>query len=217
MGPTAKSGKMLIIGLLGGIGSGKSTVADMFRELGAVNIDADRIGHQILLQADVKASARQRWGEDVFDARGELDRRKLAGRVFADPDDRTAGGARELQFLKSLTHPLIGKEIERQVREFQELDKPLVVFDAPLLLEANWDPIVDQTVFVDAPRPIRLARVLHRGWTESEFDAREAAQLGVEEKRLRADWIVDNAGSLDATLDQVREIWQNFSNREFRR
>lgn len=198
---------MKTLGLIGGIGSGKSTVAKMFVDLGASVIDADAIGHQVLLTDDVKTVARRRWGDQVFDETGELDRRSLALIVFAGSPE----SEKELDFLKSLTHPLIGREIERRVRQWEVFGTAILVLDIPLLLEAKWDAHVDKVLFVDAPREVRLRRAMQRGWTEAEFTAREATQWPLDRKRARADFIVQNDDFLDSTLDQIRNIWHNLT------
>ena len=194
---------MTTLALIGGIGSGKSTVAEMFCQLGALRIDADDIGHDVLLRADVQAEIRRRWGEKAFDATGRPDRRKIAAIVFG-PSERSS---QELVFLQSITHPRIADEVRKQLRQFSSSRQQHILFDAPLLLEAGWERLVDRIVFVDAPRPVRLRRVLERGWTESEWDAREKAQLDLEIKRRHADFFVDNSGSPAKTLEHVRAIW----------
>ena len=190
---------MQTLGLIGGIGSGKSLVASLFAQLGAGVIGADAIGHRVLGLPAVKETLRQRWGNGVFQPNDEIDRKAVAALVFVP----TESGRRELEFLTALTHPLIHNAIEE---ELKLAETPLAVLDAALLLETDWKTNVDRVVFVDAPRNIRLQRVLNRGWTESQFDAREAAQLSVELKKAKADWIIDNSGSIEETFDQVKTI-----------
>lgn len=196
---------MKTLGIVGGIGSGKSTVAGVFEKLGAALINADEIGHQVLQQDEIKQAAALRWGTSVFDSQGELDRPKLAAIVFTE----TEAGKIELEFLQSLTHPSIGNEIDHRIEQFCQSGKRVAVLDIPLLFETNWSCSVDKVLFVDAPRPVRLERVLKRGWTETEFNRREAAQLPLEEKRNRADWVLKNYGNSDQMLDQVVRIWEN--------
>lgn len=191
---------MKLIGIIGGIGSGKSTVSAMFRQLGAAIIDADTIGHQMLLLPAVKESARERWGAAIFDAGGEIDRRKLATIVFADE--------KELAYLKSLTHPLIAEEVHRQHDELERKGVPLCLLDAPLLLESNWDHFVDLIIFVSAPAEERWARIRSRGWSEVEWQQREAAQFSVEEKSRRADIVLDNSGSTEHLRKQIETLFQ---------
>jgi dephospho-CoA kinase len=196
---------MLILGLVGGIGSGKSTVAEMFCQLGAKRIDADQIGHEILQRPDIQIAARNRWGNSIFDANTKLNRKALAQIVF-NPSET---GREELRFLNFLVHPLITQKIEDQICQWSESGCCCLVLDAPLLLENHWERKIDYLIFVDVPRSARIARTQRRGWTSAELDARESAQLNVDEKRRRADWIINNSGNLDETLDHVKKIWQN--------
>ncbi len=196
---------MRVIGLLGGVASGKSAVARLLTEAGAGVLDADRAGHEALHLEAVEEAARSRWGESVFDTDGRLDRSRLAEIVFAPPPN----GPPERQFLERLTHPEIGKIIGRQADALTERSCPVAVLDAPLLLEAGWDRLCSKLVFVDAPRDLRLARALRRGWTSADFEAREQAQLPVEAKRARADLIIENAGKLEETRRQVTRLWQS--------
>ena len=192
---------MKIIGIIGGIGSGKSTAAEQFRQLGAAVIDADDIGHQVLLLPDVKEAVRQRWGQTVFDSDGEIDRRALAAVVFTDE--------KELAYLKSLTHPLIAEEVHRQQEEHKQNDVPFCLLDAPLLLESGWDHLVDQIIFVSAPAEVRWNRVKNRGWTETEWKQRESAQFSVEEKSRRADVVLDNSGDAEHLRTQIETLVRN--------
>ncbi|MDR0338422.1 MAG: dephospho-CoA kinase [Planctomycetaceae bacterium] len=196
---------MLILGLVGGIGSGKSMVAEMFCRLGAERIDADKIGHEVLQQPNVQTVARNRWGNAVFNPNGQLNRQELARIVF-DPSET---GCEELQFLNFLVHPQITQKIDDQIRQLSESECRYVILDAPLLLEHHWDRRVNHLIFVDVPRSTRIARTQKRGWTSTELDAREKTQLNLDEKRRKANWIIDNSGNLDETLDQVKKIWQN--------
>ena len=196
---------MKILGLLGGVASGKSLVARQLAELGAVVLDADRAGHEALRLPRVEAAARQRWGDAVFGPDGHIDRSRLAKIVFAPPPD----GPRERKFLESLTHPEIGRRLAAEAEaEAKKTDCPLVVLDAALILEAGWDKLCDCFAFVDVPREVRLARALQRGWTEGDFAAREAAQESLDSKRARADVIIDNSGSAEHTQAQVQRLWQ---------
>lgn len=196
---------MKIIGLIGGIGSGKSMVAEMFRRCGAAVLDADRVGHELLRRGDVLETLRRRWGDAVVTETGEPDRGEIARIVFRD----TAEGRAELEFLNTLMHPLIGQEIETLLRRLRQNGEQLVVVDAPLLLEAGWSDQVDQIVFVDAPRELRWRRVSRRGWTEAQFEAREAVQWPVERKREAADVVIDNSENPEKTLDRIKLFCKN--------
>ena len=180
---------MKLFGIIGGIGSGKSTAAELFRQSGAAVIDADNIGHQVLLLPDVKNAVLKRWGSAVFGEDGEIDRRALAAVVFADE--------KELAHLKSLTHPLIAEEVHRQQEQHAQNGVQLCLLDAPLLFEAGWEHLVNQVIFVEAPAEVRWERVKSRGWSETEWQQRETAQLPVEEKKRRADFVLDNSRDTD--------------------
>lgn len=194
---------MKTLGLLGGVASGKSLVSRQLADLGAVVLDADRAGHEALLLPRIEEAARQHWGDAVFGPDGHIDRSRLARIVFAPPPD----GPRERKFLEELTHPEIGRRLAAQV-EALKASPPMAVLDAALILEAGWDKLCDCYAFVDAPQEVRLARALHRGWTEGDFAAREAAQESLHSKRARADLHIDNSGSVEHTQGQVQRLWQ---------
>ncbi len=197
---------MLVIGIAGGVASGKSLIAEQLRQLGAEVLDADSIAHEVLLEDEVKKSVRRRWGESVFNTDGSINRSAVAKIVFA----ASADGPEQLAFLESITHPRIGERLRHRVAELAAGDKvPALVLDAAVMFKAGWDRICDNIVFVDAPRAARLARALNRGWTEEQFAAREAAQESLDEKRRRANWVIDNSGSPEQTLAQVRQFWDS--------
>jgi dephospho-CoA kinase len=198
---------MKTIGLVGGVASGKSLVAKQFVELGAGLLDADRAGHEVLADdPDVCTAFVARWGPSILAADGSIDRTAVAARVFGDSDQATA----ERDFLESVLHPRIQVRLDAQRREFAAAGHPAVVLDAPLLLEANWDPQCDVVVMVDADRDTRLARSHLRGWSDAEFARREAAQWPVEKKRAAAHAIIANDGSIDELRAAVRAVWDKF-------
>ncbi|HEY4760900.1 MAG TPA: dephospho-CoA kinase, partial [Thermoguttaceae bacterium] len=158
---------MKIIGLLGGIASGKSMVAGQFARCGAKVLDADQIGHEVLRRPEIEAAVRERWGDKVFDADGRIDRRRLAQIVFGPLPD----GPRERKCLEELTHPVIISVIKQELRTFAESGEKAVVLDAALLEEAGLDRLCDQLIYVDAPPTVRLQRALARGWREEDFAA----------------------------------------------
>ena len=186
-----------VIGVIGGIGSGKSRVAAEFARRGAVIIAGDLLGHEALLQPDVKEQVVNRWGEGVFDDRGEVDRRKMARIVFAD--------RAELRALEGMIFPWIERGIVQGIREAQwDPEVALVVLDAAVLLEAGWNSYCDRIVYVHATRAQRLARTAaQRGWTAKQVDARAAAQATLTDKVSRADDVIDNSRSPAETARQV--------------
>ena len=194
---------MRVIGLVGGVASGKSLVAQQLVELGAGWLDADRAGHEVLELDEVKQAIRERWGDEVVGPDGRLLRPAIGRRVFGD----TPQAAADRGFLERLTHPRIGELLGRQAAALEAAGKQALVLDAPLLMEAGWDEFCDKTVFVEAPLEVRLKRARERGWSDAEFAAREAAQKSLDVKRRRADVTVDNSGSPESTREQVERIW----------
>jgi len=196
---------MHIIGILGGVASGKSLVARQLAELGAGVLDADGAGHEVLRLPKVETAARERWGPAVFDAEGHVDRARLAKIVFADSPE----GPKEREYLERLTHREIAGLLEQQAKILAASGTPVAVLDAPLLLEAGWDKLCRTLIFVDAPRPVRLARAKSRGWTGEDFAAREGVQESLDSKRSRADVEVDNSGSPERTQAQIERFWRS--------
>jgi len=185
-----------ILGLLGGIGSGKSAVARLLGERGGLAINADAIAHEALRDPVVKAKVVERFGQGVLGAGGEIDRRELAVPVF-----RSDAARRELE---ALVHPWVKDRVLEMTAGAQ--DDPavkFVVLDAPVMLEAGWNDVCDHLLYIQVPRDVQLARLAPRGWTAEQLVARERTQLPAFEKARRADAIVDNGESLDATARQL--------------
>jgi dephospho-CoA kinase len=196
---------MILIGILGGVASGKSAVSNRLRALGAEVLDADRVGHAVLREAEVKRAIHHRWGGRVFDVAGEIDRPAVAQIVFAaTPESKT-----ELTFLEQLTHPRIGQRLQAQLAELNREGARAAVLDAPVMLKAGWDRMCQRIIFVDTPRCLRLARARQRGWTEADFEAREAAQEPLEIKRSRADVVIDNSLTWEDLHAQVDGFWRS--------
>ena len=195
---------MKTIGLLGGIASGKSLVAEQFCKLGAGLLDGDRAGHEVLRLPEVKELVRARWGPAVFTAGGEVDRPAL-GRIVFVP---TSEGRRELEHLEKITHPRIGERLRQQAAELAAEGRAVAVLDAPVMLKAGWDAFCDHIVFIEAPQETRRARALARGWRQEDIAARESVQEPLEVKRQRADFVIDNSGSREQTLAEVERLWR---------
>ena len=197
---------MKIIGILGGVASGKSQVAEQFRLLGAKVLDADQVGHEVLREPEVIQAVRERWGDTVLTENGQVDRSKVAKIVFAAPPT----GPQELAFLEQLTHPRIGNRLQAEfVRMRQSRDIEAVILDAPVMLKSGWDRYCHYILFIDVPRNLRLERARKRGWSDANFAAREAAQESLEVKRAAASHVIDNSGSIDETRQQVKSFWQS--------
>lgn len=193
---------MIVIGITGAVACGKSTVAEIFERFGALRIDADRLGHEVLADPEVKAAIRARWGDDVFTADGAVDRRRLAEYVFSPPPE----GVAHREYLQSLSHPRIAALLEQRISEAEKDGCALAVVDAALLFEAGWHRRCHRVIVVDAPEAVRRARAVGRGWSVEQFEARQAAQFSPKEKIDRADFVIDNSGDLSAAERQVREL-----------
>jgi dephospho-CoA kinase len=195
----------LVLGLVGGIGAGKSQVAEAFARRGARVISGDALAHAALRQPAIKELVVRRWGKRLLDDKGEIQRRLLADVVFADASERRA--------LEAIVHPWIKERIRAEVEAARaDAMVRLIVLDAAVMLEAGWHDVCDQLVFIEAPREVRLRRVAEqRGWTVQEVEAREAAQLPLTAKAAHADHTLDNSTSLERLDHQVADLvrlWQ---------
>jgi dephospho-CoA kinase len=185
--------KRLVVGLAGGVGSGKSTVAAIFIKQGARGIDADALGHRVLDLPAVRAGLVRDWGEEIL-RDGRVDRAALARLAFRS--------RKSVARLNRRVHPEILKEIRRRI----EKARGWVVLDAALLYETGADALCDRVVFVSAPRAIRVRRVRSRGWGPGELRRRERFQFPVVYKKKKADYVIDNAGPTSRTVEQTRKI-----------
>jgi dephospho-CoA kinase len=192
--------KKLVLGLIGGIGSGKSRVAEEFARRGAKVIAADAFGHEALRQPDILAQIAQRWGPRVLDERGQVNRRAVAEIVFVDAGERRA--------LEALVFPWIERRINEEIAAAQaDPGVFLVVLDAAIMVETGWHERCDRLVYVHAPRAERLRRVAQqRNWSAKEVAERARAQLPLTEKVRRADFVVDNSGPPAYMTQQVHTL-----------
>jgi dephospho-CoA kinase len=197
---------MRIIGLTGGIGSGKSTVSEMLRELGAMVVDADE-GARVVVQPGQPALAdiRERFGDGVFAADGSLDREKLADVVFNDEQAR--------EDLNAITHPRVRAWMAEQMQAASEAGAPAVVLDIPLLFESGLTAGLDEIVVVWAPVEKQFRRAVARGLRGDDARARIKAQMPIDEKRSQATVVIDNSGSKEQTRRQVEEFWKGSGSR----
>ncbi len=192
-----------IIGLSGGIASGKSTVADVLEELGCFVSDSDLLAHEVLLEPAVVAEVTARWGEGVLDGGGAVSRSVVAQRIFADAEERL--------WLEGLVHPRVNDRRRRAISAvIESRDVPACVIDAPLLFEAGVDRECTTTIFVDAPRALRLDRAMSgRGWDEAEFERRERAQLDLAEKASRSEHVIVNDSDPKALRSRTGEVFRS--------
>ena len=195
-----------VIGLTGGMGSGKSTVSAMLAELGARVVDADKIGHFVYrpgsegFQAVVEA-----FGLGVVAGDGTIDRARLGAIVFADPEARAR--------LNAIVHPLIGAELAARIGAAREdgYEGPVVV-EAAILIEAGWRAIVDQLWVVSVKRETAIARVVgSRNMSRADVERRIDTQLSDAERRRQADVVIENDGDVDALREQVEAAWRRVS------
>jgi dephospho-CoA kinase len=190
-----------VIGLIGGIGSGKSFVAQIFAELGCAVVDADKVGHELLQKPEIIERLTQRFGRDILDADGHIDRAALGEKAFKDKS--------ALDELNSIIHSDLRKELERRIALLLAKRPRPVVLDAALLLETDWHQLCDVLVFVESDLANRLTRVAgQRGWSEAELNRRENLQKPLDMKRAKSDYIVVNNSSVSHLHQQVRLLYQ---------
>ncbi len=194
---------MKTLGLTGGIGSGKSTVLQMFVELGAEGIDADQVAREVVVPGQPAwRDIVETFGREFLKADGTLDRPRLAALIFSDPTART--------WLNAITHPRIRARMAEEVASRASRDGVLVL-DIPLLFESGRESAVDAVVVVWVDRATQTQRLVERnGLSQAEARRRIGAQLSLDVKRERAGFVIDNTGTLEATRERVAEIYQQF-------
>jgi dephospho-CoA kinase len=192
---------MLLVGLTGNIGSGKSAVAQLLSERGATIIDADVLARRAVeVGTPAYKAIAERWGTSILSSDGAIDRAALRRIVFSDPV--------QLEQLNAYVHPEVERMREALVEQARERGDRLVVCDVPLLFERRLTDSFDRIVLVDAPRPVRLERLVReRGLRETEAMDMIVAQMPAELKRARADHIIDNDGTLTQLDQRVTEVW----------
>ena len=195
---------MNIIGLTGGIASGKSTVSSFFRQKGAAVLDADQIARELSEPGgELHAEYVRHFGAEVLQNDGTLDRRRIGQIVFSDPQQK--------QWLDTVSHPAIRGELLRKLEQKRNEKQRLILLDIPLLFESGWDKMADKTCLVYVNETIQLQRLMKRnGYTRREAQDRIAAQMPLEEKKKRADYLIDNNGSLTDTIRQAEALWREW-------
>jgi dephospho-CoA kinase len=191
-----------VIGLTGGIGSGKSTVSRFLAELGARVVDADKIGHQSYQPGtDSWRDLVQTFGRDILAQNETIDRQKLAAIVFSQPE--------ELKIFNAIVHPRMYKIAEKQIEEFRRQGVKVIVLDAPILFETNWTPLVDEVWVVVADEPHVIGRATARsGLNAEQIKSRIRAQMSNEDRIKRADAVIYNNGTAEELREKVNELWQ---------
>ncbi|MBM3941433.1 MAG: dephospho-CoA kinase [SAR202 cluster bacterium] len=194
---------MLVIGLTGGIGTGKSQVAQLLGRLGAVVISADQVGHEAYRpNSKIWREVVAAFGKDILQPSGEIDRKKLGAVVFSDP--------KRLEQLNRIMHPRMAQMVADRIQALREKGAAVVVVEAALLFEAGWNSLVDEVWVTDSPEGVIVSRLQSRnGLSEAEARKRIASQMNREEKIAQADVVVDNSRNLDALERTVQELWQN--------
>lgn len=195
--PGLSDSRPIVLGLVGGIGAGKSAVAKELESRGAVILDSDSRAKAVLETPDAREALASWWGPEVL-RDGKVDRKRVADIVFSDPAQRRR--------LEAFVHPKLREGRRLEIEAAAARGVRWIVIDAPLLLEAGVDQECDAVVFVDATRPQRLARVKSRGWDEAELDRREAAQMPLTEKQSRSSYVVKNDGNLADLRENVSNL-----------
>ncbi len=196
---------MRVIGLTGGIGTGKSLVAHMLGELGAEVIDADRIGHEAYTpHTPVWKEVVEAFGEEILQPSGEIDRKRLGSIVFSDP--------KELARLNSIMHPRMAEMIHERVKELEGKGAETVVVEAAVLVEAGWDklPWVDEVWVTRSDEEQVVERIKERNnLPDEEIRKRIGSQLPFQERSRNAQVVVDNSGAIDDLKEAVESIWES--------
>jgi dephospho-CoA kinase len=198
---TGRSGT-LILGLTGNIASGKSTVAKELKNRGAQLVDADLLAREVVQPGSpTLAAIAAEFGQEMLTGEGELNREQLGALIFADEGARLK--------LNALIHPAIAALARERLQAACCSAAPLLVYEAPLLYEVGAESHVDKVLFVRIEPQVQLKRLMARnGLTELEARQRMEAQMGQQEKAARADYVIDNSGSLEQTLAQLDQLWR---------
>lgn len=190
------------IGLTGGIATGKSTVARMLVDRGALLVDADQVAREVVLPGEPALEAiASAFGQAVLHEDGTLNRQALGGIVFQDKASLTK--------LEGITHPAIRQRMQERIRQYaSDYPEKLVVADIPLLFETGQEGLYDGVMVVYVPAGLQLKRLMERnGLPEDEASRRIGLQMDIEEKKLRATWVIDNSGTLEGTKLQIDRFW----------
>lgn len=193
--------KKSIIGILGGIGSGKSTVATEFAKLGCKVIDADKIAHKLLETPAIKEKIIASFGQSILDSAGKIDRSKLADTVFANGD--------KLSLLNGIVHPPVLERVEELIKQYNRQNQlKAIVLDMPLLVETGWVKRCDTVIFVDCKRQLRVKRMEKTGtFDKKQLEIRENFQISLDNKASMADNVIDNNSGFSSLARQISDVF----------
>ncbi len=194
---------MFVIGLIGGIGSGKSSVSSILNSLGVDVIDADKVGHEAYTpNSEGWRKVISAFGKDIVGPENEIDRKKLGSIVFSDPS--------EMEKLNKLMHPIIHDLVEEKIQNLADQGINVVVLEAAILIEANWQDLTDEIWLAKANREVVIERVqLRNNFSREEIIKRIESQMSNNDREKHADIVIDNDGTIEQLEETVKTLWQS--------
>ncbi|MCH2523072.1 MAG: dephospho-CoA kinase [Dehalococcoidia bacterium] len=194
---------MFVIGLIGGIGSGKSSVSAILHSLGVEIIDADKVGHEAYTpNSEGWKKVISVFGQDIVGPENEIDRKKLGGIVFSDPS--------EMEKLNKLMHPIIHNLVEEKIKLLSHQGVKVVVLEAAILIEANWQDLTDEIWLAKSNQEVVIERVqLRNNFTREEIIKRIQSQMSNDEREKHSDIVIDNNGTIEQLEEKVKTLWQS--------
>ncbi|MBA67167.1 MAG: dephospho-CoA kinase [Chloroflexi bacterium] len=198
---------MFVIGLIGGIGSGKSSVSAILNSLGVEVIDADKVGHEAYTpNSEGWRKVISVFGQDIVGSENEIDRKKLGGIVFSDPS--------EMEKLNKLMHPIIHNLVEEKIKLLSNQGVKVVVLEAAILIEANWQDLTDEIWLAKSNQEVVIERVqLRNNFTREEIIKRIQSQMSNDEREKHSDIVIDNNGTIEQLEEKIKTLWQSRVNR----
>ena len=194
---------MFVIGLIGGIGSGKSSVSEILKSLGVDVIDADKVGHEAYTpDSEGWRKVISVFGQDIVGPDKQIDRKKLGSIVFSDPN--------EMDKLNKLMHPIIHDLVKEKIKNFSDQGVNVVILEAAILIEANWQDLTDEIWLAKANQEVVIERVqLRNNFTREEIIKRIQSQMSNDEREKHADVVIDNDGTIEQLLEIVKTLWHS--------
>lgn len=190
---------MMVIGLLGGIASGKSTVSQVFATRGAFVFNADQVVHQLLQEEPVLQKIKERFGNSILNEKGQIQKNKLAALVFKEKA--------RLDELNQILHPLVFEKLQLFLQEHQKDPQAILLLDIPLLMEKGLHHFCNTLVFIDTPLALRQKNASQRGWSSEELQLREQQQLPLLTKKEASPLILSNVHTLDQLQEETNQLW----------